>query len=313
MPVTRALISNVKLFLSPVTKQRFRIERAKYRGQQILSAQAGNDFLAESLAAGRPFAAGKLGAAELDGLTRYERDKDSNGYCAEWGRNATMLHRNAGVYPDSADVFSRFCRVYIESIRAIDALAVWYRFGEHRIQSRYAPHARLVAQTAIEPFYHHRPWSRMLAGKRVLVLTPFAETVHSQGRRLKEVWRAKPDVMPDVELDTLRVPLSAGLVEPVHTDWFSALDALTQEMASRHFDVMIVGAGAWSLPLAARAKQMGKWAIHLGGSTQILFGVKGRRWDSNPLMAEVSNDAWVRPSEAERPRTFQAVEQGCYW
>jgi hypothetical protein len=307
------LITNLKSFLSPITKQRFRIERAKYRGQEILSPQAGNDLLAEALAAGGPFAAGKLGAAELDGLTRYERDKDSNGYCAQWGRDATMLYRNAGVYPADAEVFSRFCRVYLESIRAIDALAVWYRFGERRIQSRYAPQAKLIAQTAIEPFYHSRPWSRMLAGKRVLVLTPFAETVRMQGGRLKEIWRARPDVMPDMELDTLRVPLSAALVEPVHVDWFGALDALTQAMASRNFDVMIVGAGAWSLPLVARAKQMGKWAIHLGGSTQILFGIKGRRWDSNPLMVEVNNDAWVRPSEAERPKTFQAVEQGCYW
>ena len=307
------MISGIKSLLGPVAKQRFRIEQAKYRGQEILTPQAGNDFLAESLLAGRPLAVGKIGAAELGGLIRYESRRDSKGYCATWGRHATMLHRNAGVYPDDPGVFSRFCQLYTESIQAIDALAVWFRMGEHRIQSRYAPQARLLSLTAIEPYYHQRPWSRMLTGKRVLVLTPFADTVRSQGLRLQEVWRAKPDVMPDVEVQTLRVPLSAGLVKPIHADWFIALDAMTQEMASRNFDVAVVGAGAWSLPLVARAKQMGKWAIHLGGSTQILFGVKGRRWDKNPLVVEAENDAWVRPNGDERPKSFEAVEQGCYW
>lgn len=299
--------------LSPVAKQRFRLERAKYRGQEILTPQAGNDFLAETLAVGRPLAVGKIGAAELGGLIHYESEKDSRGYCARWGRHATMLHRNAGVYPDDPEVFSRFCQVYAESIREIDALAVWFRMGERRIQLRYAPQAKLLSLTAIEPYYHQRPWSRMLVGKRLLVLTPFADTVRSQGLRLKEIWRAKPDVMSDVDVETLRVPLSAALVKPIHTDWFIALDAMTQEMASRSFDVAIVGAGAWSLPLVARAKQMGKWAIHLGGATQILFGVRGRRWDSNPLVIQAGNDAWVRPNGGERPKTFEAVEQGCYW
>ena len=308
-----ALIGGIKSLLRPIAKQRFRIERAKYRGEEVLSPQAGNDFLAESFASGRPFSAGKIGAAELGGLMHYARRKDANGHCAEWGHHATMLHRNAGVYPNDPEVFSRFCRVYAESLKTMDALAVWYHLGEHRMRSQQAARATLVSLTAIEPYYHQRPWSRMLAGKRVLVLTPFADTVQSQGRRLKEVWRAKPAVMPDIEVHTLKVPLSAALVKPLHADWFTALDAMAQEMASRAFDVAIVGAGAWSLPLVARARQLGKWAIHLGGSTQILFGVKGRRWDDNPLVVDVENDAWVRPNEDERPKSFQAVEQGCYW
>ena len=32
--------------------------------------------------------------------------------------------------------------------------------------------------------------------------------------------------------------------------------------------------------VSARLKKAGKKTIHLGGSTQILFGIKGKRWDS---------------------------------
>ena len=303
----------LRAILSPVAKQRFRWERAKYRGAAILSPQAGNDFLADSVAAGKPFAAGKIGAAELGGLMKHERHADATGHCGSWGRHADMLYRNAGVYPKDAATFSKFCRIYTEALKDLDALAVWYRFGERSMQLRHAPRASLLAVTSLESYYHERPWTRMLAGKRVLVVTPFADTVLSQGRRLGVVWRTKPDVWPEVELSTLRVPLSAGLVAPLYPNWFDALDAMTEEMSTRAFDVVMIGAGAWSLPLAARAKQMGRWAIHLGGSTQVFFGIKGRRWDDNPLVVAAQNDAWVRPGQSERPATFEAVEQGCYW
>jgi hypothetical protein len=307
------MINSARSVLSVVARQRFRVERAKYRGEEILAPQAGNDLLRESLRTGLEFSAGKIGAAEIGGLMNYQRHKDSSGHCERWGRHAMMLHRNAGVFPNTPDALSRFCRVYAESLQSLDLLAVWFHWGERSLRMRYAPGARLVSLTAIEPYYHLRPWSQLLAGKRVLVVTPFARSVQSQASRLKEVWRTKPDVMPDVELQTLRVPLSAALVKPIHSDWFSALDAMTEEMASRTFDVAIVGAGAWSLPLVARAKQLGKWAIHLGGSTQILFGINGGRWESNSFVSAHSNETWVRPSDDERPSSFRAIERGCYW
>ena len=45
------------------------------------------------------------------------------------------------------------------------------------------------------------------------------------------------------------------------------------------FDVAIIGCGAYGFPLAAKLKQAGKQAIHLAGATQLLFGIKGKRWE----------------------------------
>ena len=47
------------------------------------------------------------------------------------------------------------------------------------------------------------------------------------------------------------------------------------------FDVAIIGCGAYGMPLGAMLKDAGKTVIHLGGVTQILFGIKGKRWDEN--------------------------------
>ncbi len=79
------------------------------------------------------------------------------------------------------------------------------------------------------------------------------------------------------------------------------------------FDIAIIGAGAYGLPLASFIKNMGKKAIHLGGATQLLFGIKGKRWDNLPYFRKLYNENWVRPLPDEIPDNFQAVESGCYW
>ncbi len=71
--------------------------------------------------------------------------------------------------------------------------------------------------------------------------------------------------------------------------------------------------GAWSLPLVAHAKSLGACAIHLGGATQILLGVKGKAWEGNGQITAFYNEAWTRPSSSETPQGISNIENGCYW
>lgn len=59
----------------------------------------------------------------------------------------------------------------------------------------------------------------------------------------------------------------------------------------------------WSLrfPLAAHVKRTGKKAIHLGGGLQLLFGIRGKRWDMRDEYKSLMNEYWIRPSEDETP------------
>lgn len=79
------------------------------------------------------------------------------------------------------------------------------------------------------------------------------------------------------------------------------------------FDIAIVGCGAYGFPLAAKIKAAGKQVIHMGGVTQVLFGIKGRRWVENPRSELKFNDAWVYPMSSETPQNNKVVENGCYW
>ena len=110
----------------------------------------------------------------------------------------------------------------------------------------------------------------------------------------------------------VQCPTHASLITPEHTDWLSALESLKDQIDLHEYDILIAGAGAWGLPLAVYAKRSGKIGYHLGGPTQILFGIKGRRWDANRV-SEYYNEHWVRPLESETPKDNTLVEGGCYW
>ena len=80
------------------------------------------------------------------------------------------------------------------------------------------------------------------------------------------------------------------------------------------FDVAIIGCGAYGFPLAAEIKRMGKIAIHMGGATQLLFGIRGKRWDDwVGVYKKMVNEYWVRPSEEEKISEGYKIENNFYW
>ena len=88
---------------------------------------------------------------------------------------------------------------------------------------------------------------------------------------------------------------------------------MTEEALKIDFDIAIIGCGAYGFVLGAALKDMGKAAIHLGGATQLLFGIRGKRWDDfGGVYTDMINDYWVRPSSDEITPTMQKVEGGCY-
>lgn len=68
------------------------------------------------------------------------------------------------------------------------------------------------------------------------------------------------------------------------------------------------------MSIAAYVKRMGKKAVHMGGITQLLFGIKGGRWDLSPKYSQhLYNEHWIRPLSEDRPNNYKTVENGSYW
>ena len=298
--------------MGPLYHKKKWIERLKYGSRPILDAQAGHDLLRQRVGT-QPVAAGKIGESELRGLIPYLKYRDDSGHCDRWDARSQRLYTNAGVFPPDAEGFSRFGREMVDSLPDVDTLAVWFNRGEASVVNRLAPKASLVHINSLEPHLWDDPWFELAEGKTVLAISPFVNSFLKQRDHLAEVWKAKPAMAPNYRLEVIETPLCAALIDSPYASWGDGLDRLRDQMAAIDFDIAVIGAGAWSVPLAVHAKRLGKVGVHLGGTTQLLFGVLGQRWQDNAKHSKYFNEHWIRPGDGERPDTFNKIEGGCYW
>lgn len=286
-----------------------KLEEKDYH-KPILSLKEANELIRKLLNSEEPILVSRFGDAELSCCAYYHRHlKNKKRSYPEFIKN---IISSTGFFPISDSTLDEFSRIYLDSARKIDALGIWYNFNENLIAKEYCPKAELIPLPSIEPYYHPNPWSIVLAKKTVLVIHPFAETINEQFKKRENLFNNK-DILPNFELKTIKAVQSIAGEKTNFISWFEALNYMYSEIKKTEFDVAIIGAGAYGLPLGAFVKGMGKKAIHMGGATQILFGIKGRRWDSHEFISKLYNDYWVRPSESERPVGYKKVEDGCYW
>ena len=282
--------------------------KLKYRGVDILPAAAGNDLAAEAIRQGQPFLFGRCGATEMRTVAEYLQ----NGGTGFSARARQEIRNLSGVFPTDDGTLARFCRLYVDCAHRADLLALW-DVGAERAVIRGCTQTRFTQLRALEPYYHPHPWSAALAGRRVLVVHPFRQTILAQYARREQLFPGT-DILP--AFASLRVVQAVqGLAgqDTGYADWFAALAAMEAEMDAAPYDVAVIGAGAYGLPLAAHARATGHAAVQMSGATQLLFGIRGKRWDSHPVISGLYNEAWVRPAAGEAPKNKERVEGGSYW
>ena len=282
--------------------------RLKYAGVPILSAAAGNDAAAAALRAGQPFLFGRCGATEMRTVAEYLQN-GGHGFSETARRDIQNL---SGVFPTDDATLARFCECYLDAAHDADLLALWDVGAERQI-IKGCMHARFTRLRALEPYYHPHPWSAALAGLRVLVVHPFRQSILNQYEKRERLFPGR-DVLPAFAGLTV-VQAVQGLAgqDTGYPDWFAALAAMEREMDAADYDVAIIGAGAYGLPLAAHARRRGRMAVQMSGATQLLFGIKGKRWDNHPELKKLYNDAWTRPLPEETLANKEKVEGGSYW
>lgn len=225
------------------------------------------------------------------------------------------LRSHAGVYGDrrQAEVFASS---YAAALNASSVVAAFGADAEAGTLQKLAPRASIVENRAVEPFYFARPWSEVLAGRRVLVVHPFAASIERQYARHRAGDKLWPDVVlpPDMDLVVVEAVSALGGEEPPHGSWAASLQSMEARIdALLPVDVALLGCGAYGLPLARHVVDRGASAIYVGGGLQLLFGIMGRRWEHRPEITAVRRDSWVWPSDDETPPGAAAVEGGAYW
>jgi len=230
------------------------------------------------------------------------------------------MRNNAGFFsPDGYKAFSRFADLLYDSAKQVDVLACWFK-NQELVEKEM--NYKICWLLSIEPWWAKKPWTRHLKGKKVLVVHPFAESIESQYKK-RELLFDNPDVLPEfASLTVIKAVQSIGGVNNGFRDWFEALKFMEDEIDKVDYDIALIGCGAYGMPLAVHCKKHGKKAVHLGGVLQLLFGIKGNRWEL-PTYGKgwpgidypklLSNPNWVRPLEKEVAQNASKVEDACYW
>lgn len=283
----------------------------KFAKKPVHDTQYGNDMIRKAIEDNIPFATSRFGFNELSAITNCEGERlNLQKYQM---KNNFHLYGSAGFFPDEKWAYEKYYEWHISNIHYIDLLAVCFNRLEDYIIEKYMKDTQLAYFCALEPYYHENPWTMALEGKNVLVISPFSKTIEEQYNNRRELLYEDKRILPKFNLKTIKAVQSLGGESCGFNSWFEALDSMVQQMKNTEFDVAIIGCGAYGMPLAIEAKKLGKQAIHLGGPVQILFGIKGKRWDEIDAVSKFYNEYWVRPSEEERPKSAGTVEDGCYW
>lgn len=287
----------------------------------------------EKLMDDKPCMIARFGSNELLCMVTYLGIKEANhniidyitGKSKEWWWNETNLDNMfyvAGFYPKQYASFEKFCELMIKDVKEVDVLGSWLaneRYFEKELVDCSKVHLRLL-----EPFWPKEPWTKALSGKKVLVIHPFSETILIQYEKRNQLFKHK-DILPAFKsLTVIKAVQSSGQSNDQYFDWFDALDSMKLQIDKADFDICLIGAGAYGFPLAAYVKRMGKKAVHIGGALQLLFGIRGKRWEEPTYGVKVwgipygfypalMNEHWVRPLNTEKPETANGVEGACYW
>lgn len=280
-----------------------------YCGRKTLIANTANKILAKRIEAGQPLMVARYGSTELYNMGVFDLK-----FTPKYEIALHTLTNNSGFFPKDERLAAQFCELLAQSSREVDMLAFWNMFREeYYIKSLMSPETELFQLRYLEPWFAESPWTKSLENKKVLVIHPFERTIKNQYKNRDKLF-TQEEILPKFELKTLKaVQTIAGEKDDNFETWFDALDWMTEQALKIDFEVALIGCGAYGMPLAARLKKAGKQAIHMGGVLQILFGIKGKRWDNDPVVSKLYNEFWVRPGKAEKVKNSANIEGGCYW
>lgn len=281
------------------------------------------------------FAAGKIGTSEFNALKHYfQRQRQEQQQPYPIWITTQMIHNAGfwnGVNVSIDDALDDWSQQTIKALQTLDAVVTWNpeeKSQELEVLAFYAPKAQQIPLRALEPYYSDTKYTMQMTQGKIAVVSPFAASIEKQ-------WLKKSQLFPDpifgsessasskqeivaiqshygpfmTVLDTTKT-WSKDILEKGPN---AAIQHLTERVINSGARYAFVGIGALSLPLVAALKAKGIVAIHTGGATQIMFGVKGHRWQNHAVISKFFNEHWISPSVSEVPSGASAVEGGCYW
>jgi len=290
--------------------------------EQLQQLEESANYICELFQSENPFLIGRNGTIELEIVAKYLYKVP-----ILYSEKRT-LEINAGIFPIPESLES-FCIDYIESLKNVDVMAEgWYdRFKkvEKELLNELNPNRKKVLLRNLEPYYVKPSlrWTQYLSGKRVAIINSFADTCEQQTYMSKAIWPEYTETfLPSdttwIPIQTYYSPKLAGNKTsanwPLHiNNYKDAVEYIVEKTIDSWADVAIIGCGGMGMIIGSKLKDAGIQVVVMGGATQILFGIKGKRWETHEVISTFFNDSWISPNPENIPSNYSLVENGCYW
>ena len=237
--------------------------------------------------------------------------------------NKYKIKNNAGIKLSSMESIQHYSLLFLEAFSLCDIYASWAPF-DCVYQSYPTSHTVLnnmfqekdTIYSEVFDIYHYiysTPWTFALKNKRVLMVSPFEESIKTKIDNRKDIYGI--DLFPGCEIITIKPPQTQGDEESAEFDielinFFKRLDEIKDK-----YDVALVSCGGYGNLVCSYIYKCGKSAIYVGGVLQMYWGILGTRWFENrpDIIRLFLNKSWNRPTNNEKPKNHNNIENSCYW
>jgi hypothetical protein len=233
------------------------------------------------------------------------------------------MKNNAGIMISSFDSHIKYSKLFLESFQECEIFLNWAPF-DCVYQSCFTSMKILeelykskdTVYSEVLDIYHYIyaiPWTFALKGKRILMVSNFAESIEEKINVRKEIYGI--DLFPDCEIITIRPPQTQGSEESEEFD--IELNKFTEKLdkIKDNYDIALVSCGGYGNLVCSHIYKSGKSAIYVGGVLQMYWGILGNRWFENrpDVIRLFLNKHWSRGKDSEKPRDHKTIEGSCYW
>lgn len=237
-----------------------------------------------------------------------------------------ILERNAGVFPATANSAHQWIRATEEAIRNTDLLvAGWYApiaNEERQYIKTLGKNGPYLPLRALEPYYvpYEHQWSRFFLYRKVAIVSSFANFAVDQSKHANLLWPDRHDsLLPEADYIAIETGYAPSLAQgraawPSSIDsWQEAVDSVVKQVVDSGAEIVLIGCGGLGMIIGHRLKELGKVCIVMGGAIQVLFGIKGKRWETHSVISRFWNPTWKYPPLERVPLGADKIEGGCYW
>jgi len=272
-------------------------------------------------------AMGKIGTNDCAAIIFYLRRLKTKEPYPEYIREALCVVCGLWEVEDCTldESIDLWAKMFINALRDLDGIVMWNPLNpteEEFLVNICCPNAQKIDLLSLEP-YHVRDseYSLLMNKSDIAVVSSFAKSIEKQWEKRDKIFPGHM-WLPEQKLITIQAYYGpymnrfGGLSYPeplLSKGPIEAVKYYVDQVKATNAKYCFIGVGILAVPIAAELKKAGIIAIHTGGATQMMFGIKGGRWREQEVFQKMFNEYWVNPAPEEIPTEAKRVENSCFW